>query len=144
MHCHVARAQLQDLLEEKLPAHTVTELRLHLASCRSCQAELESWQELWSDLSGHAPCKNAPNLELRIMPALNPVPDLPKGLVFLFALASLGTMTGLLAWAEGLEPKQDLLSAFLWTVAGVVFVISIWLAVERSHQGEEMVSPQEE
>ena len=135
MQCQVARSRLQDLLEGRLPDHQALDLRQHLASCRRCQAEYESWQNLWTALTDLAPSAMAPDLILRILPRLGRQSCLPRGLVALFALASLGTFGGLLSWADGLETKQDLLSALLWTIAGVTCAVSIWLFVGRPHRG---------
>lgn len=135
MQCQIARSRLQDFLEGMLPSRQAVELRQHLASCRKCQAEYESWQSLWTELTGLAPSAEAPDLMLRILPRLGRHSCLPRGLVALFALASLGTFGGLLSWADGIETKQDLLSALLWTIAGVTCAVSIWLYVEHSHRG---------
>ncbi len=140
MQCQIARSRLQDLLEGRLPDHQALDLRQHLTSCRGCQAEYESWRSLWTALTDLAPSAAAPDLMLRILPRLGRHSYLPRGLVALFALASLGTFGGLLSWADGIETKQDLLSALLWTIAGVACAVSIWLYVGRSHQS----TPQEE
>ena len=135
MQCQIARPRLQDLIEGRLPEHQTTDLRQHLAACRKCQAEYESWQNLWAALTGLAPSATVPDLMLRILPRLGRHGNLPRGLVALFALASLGTFGGSLSWADGLEAKQDLLSALLWTIAGVTCAVSVWLFVEHSHRG---------
>lgn len=134
MQCQIARSRLQDLIEGRLPDHQAADLQQHLAACRNCLAEYESWQNLWTALRGLALSATAPDLMLRILPRLGRYSNLPRGLVALFTLASMGTFGGLLSWAEGLETKQDLLSAVLWTIAGVTCAVSIWLYVGHSHR----------
>ena len=143
MRCDLVRANLQDLMEKRLPAPKAAEIRLHLATCGDCAAELESWQNLWSSLAGLAPCRTAPDLAHGILADLGQASDLPRGLVLLFTLASLGTFGGLSVWVEGLQIERSLVSACFWAIAGAVSVLSIWFAVERSHQSEPMVAQEE-
>ncbi|MGE5528871.1 MAG: anti-sigma factor family protein [Patescibacteria group bacterium] len=139
MRCQVALNQLQDLLEDRLPPEQAAELRSHLAACPGCAAEFEAWRGLWEDLSGLALAPRWPDLEGEIMTALGRLPVLPKGLILLFALACLGTLSGFLSWAKGLEAQKDLVSACLWIAAGAVSVLTVWLAVKRSSHVESTV-----
>lgn len=132
MRCQVVRRNLQDLLEERLPARTAVEIRRHLSVCPACGGELSAWRHLWAQLDGLAPSQTAPDLEASIMALLDYDLALPKGLIFLFALASLGALGCLLPLAEGVPPIPGLLSAFFWTIAGAAGVLSVWYAVGRA------------
>lgn len=88
-------------------------------------------------LDGLAPAPAVPDLEAAILGSLEQDLALPKGLILLFALASLGTLWCLLAMAEGLAPVSEILSALFWTIAGAAGVLSVWFAVERSQEAHE-------
>jgi anti-sigma factor RsiW len=145
MRCQIARLHCQDFLEGRLNMTRTRDFQDHLASCPGCDAELTPWRELWTDLRGLAPSSATPNLEPFIAAALRgSLLGIPKGLIMLFALASLGTFSGMLLSSGDLASGRSLISACLWSVAGISAVCTIWCAVGYNCRPERIAAIQEE
>ena len=144
MRCEIARLYLQDLLERRLSGKTAANLLEHLRGCPECEAELASWRELWTKLRDLAPCLVTPNMEARIVSSLASLAHLPKSLMLLFIVAGIITIAGLLSWVNGMEGHTDLVSAYLWAIAGSACVFSLWYAVGRSHGSDHTEQTRED
>ncbi len=144
MRCQIARASLEDLLEERLPPGPVEELLAHLEACSGCAAAYENMCRLYKLLAGFAPAEAVPDLEQPIMARLEGMVQLPKGLMLLFIFACLAAFYGFFVWVDEQGAGRGLASAYLWVVAGGVSVLSIWLAVLHKRQAENIITIQEE
>lgn len=129
MLCQEIRARLQDLIEDRLPDEAARAIRSHLDSCHPCHREYQDWLELWRGLSGLAPCECAPDLWPAIVPRLQGREEWPRRLVAVFVLAGLASLASLSPWIGRIRTDGRLLSACLWTIAGIIIVVSVWMAV---------------
>ncbi len=68
---HLTAERIQAFLDEALSRDERAEIQEHATYCGRCQAELEAWQLLYSELGGLPELSPAPNFQARVLAGLD-------------------------------------------------------------------------
>ncbi len=75
---HLTAERIQAFLDDGLSLNERTEVQEHATFCGRCQAELEAWQLLYSELGGLPELSPAPNFQARVLAGLDTAAPAPS------------------------------------------------------------------
>ena len=113
---HLTAERIQAFLDESLSREERVRVQEHAAFCGRCQAELESWELLYSELGGLPELSPAPSFRERVLAGLDtavPAPAAEQGLFGWLrqrAVAAAGHLgpERLQDYVEGLLPSRQM------------------------------------
>ena len=113
---HLTAERIQAFLDDALSRDDRAEIQAHTTLCGRCQAELETWQLLYSELGGLPELSPAPNFRERVLAGLDTVVPAPSAEQGLFgwlrqrAVAAAGHLRAeqLQDYVEGLLPSRQM------------------------------------